>query len=52
MLEERAAHIARDLQSAQAAKDQADAGMQQAEAATSRARAEAQAGINAAFPGK
>jgi F-type H+-transporting ATPase subunit b len=49
VLEERAGHIARDLESAQAAKTRADAGMVEAETATAKARAEAQAGINAAL---
>ena len=49
VLEERAAHIARDLQTAQASKTQADAGMAEAVTATAKARSEAQAAINAAL---
>jgi F-type H+-transporting ATPase subunit b len=49
VLEERASHIARDLESAQAAKASADAGMAEAETATQKARAEAQTAINAAL---
>jgi F-type H+-transporting ATPase subunit b len=49
VLEERATHIARDLESAQQAKDRADTGMREAETATAKARAEAQAAINAAL---
>jgi F-type H+-transporting ATPase subunit b len=49
VLEERATHIARDLESAQQAKERADAGMSEAETATAKARAEAQAAINAAL---
>ena len=48
VLEERASHIARDLDSARAAKATADAGLADASAATAKARAEAQASINAA----
>jgi F-type H+-transporting ATPase subunit b len=48
VLEQRAQHIARDLESAQAAKARADAGMTDAAEATARARAEAQAAIAAA----
>jgi F-type H+-transporting ATPase subunit b len=49
VLEERAAHIARDLDGARAAKTSADAGMAEASAATDKARTEAQAAINAAL---
>jgi F-type H+-transporting ATPase subunit b len=49
VLEERASHIARDLEGAQAAKTRADADMAEAVAATAKARAEAQAAINAAL---
>ena len=49
VLEERAAHIARDLQTAQAAKTKADAGMTEATAAIAQARSEAQTAINAAL---
>jgi F-type H+-transporting ATPase subunit b len=48
VLEERAGHIARDLESAHAAKARADAGSAEAATATARARAEAQGAINAA----
>ena len=48
VLEERAGHIARDLAGAQAAKVSADSGMEDAMAATAKARADAQAAINAA----
>lgn len=49
VLEERAAHIARDLEGAQAAKERADVGMAEADAATAKARAESQAAINNAL---
>ncbi len=49
VLEERATHIARDLESAQQAKAQADAGQAEAASATAKARSEAQAAINAAL---
>ena len=49
VLEERAARIARDLETAQASKLQADAGMDEAAAAIAKARAEAQTAINAAL---
>jgi F-type H+-transporting ATPase subunit b len=49
VLEERAAKIAKDLDEARAAKLNADADMAEAEQATAKARAEAQAAINAAL---
>ena len=49
VLEERAAHIARDLEAAQLSKVQADAGMAEATAAIDKARNEAHAAINAAL---
>jgi F-type H+-transporting ATPase subunit b len=49
VLEERATTIAKDLDEARAAKARADAGMTEAEQATAKARAEAQAAINAAL---
>jgi len=49
VLEERAAKISKDLDDARAAKASADAGMAEAEQATAKARAEAQAAINAAL---
>ncbi len=49
VLEERAAHIANDLEAAQVSKVAADAGMAEASAAIAKARAEAQAAINAAL---
>ena len=49
VLEERAAHIANDLEAAQESKLAADAGMAQATAAIARARSEAQTAINAAL---
>jgi len=49
VLEERAAHIARDLESARAAKAKADSGMAEATDAVGKARAEAQTAINAAL---
>jgi F-type H+-transporting ATPase subunit b len=49
VLEERAAKIAKDLDEARAAKAGADEGMRQADQATAKAHAEAQAAINAAL---
>jgi F-type H+-transporting ATPase subunit b len=49
VLEERAAHIARDLEAARASKERADAGMADATQATARARSEAQAAVAAAL---
>jgi F-type H+-transporting ATPase subunit b len=49
VLEERATKIAKDLNEARAAKSSADAGMAEADRATAKARAEAQAAINAAL---
>jgi F-type H+-transporting ATPase subunit b len=49
VLEERASKIAKDLEEARAAKASADAGMTEAEQATAKARAEAQAAITAAL---
>lgn len=49
VLEERASHIARDLEGARDAKLRADAGIAEAATATAKARAEAQAAINAAL---
>jgi F-type H+-transporting ATPase subunit b len=49
VLEERATHIARDLETAQSSKVKADAGMAESAAATAKARSEAQAAINAAL---
>jgi F-type H+-transporting ATPase subunit b len=49
VLEERASKIAKDLNEARAAKASADAGMAEADQATAKARAEAQAAINAAL---
>lgn len=49
VLEQRASHIARDLQSAQEAKKQADAAVAEVTAATARARAEAHTAINTAL---
>ncbi len=49
VLEERAAHIARDLEAAQASKAQADSGMAEATAAIAKARNEAQTAINSAL---
>ena len=49
VLEERAARIAKDLDEARAAKTNADAGMAEADQAPAKARAEAQAAINAAL---
>jgi F-type H+-transporting ATPase subunit b len=48
VLEERAAMISKDLEEARAAKARADAGMEEADQATAKARAEAQAAITAA----
>jgi F-type H+-transporting ATPase subunit b len=48
VLEERADKIAADLETARASKASADAGMAEAQAATLKARAEAQSAINAA----
>src|SRR6185312_16397439 len=48
VLEERARHIARDLAGAEAAKANADTGVEEAMAATAKARADAQAAIAAA----
>ena len=49
MLEERARHIASDLETAQASKARADEAAKQVAEATARARAEAQAAINVAL---
>lgn len=49
VLEERATTISKDLNEARAAKARADAGMAEADQATAKARAEAQAAINAAL---
>jgi F-type H+-transporting ATPase subunit b len=49
VLEERAATISKDLDEARAAQVGADAGMAEANEATAKARAEAQAAINAAL---
>lgn len=49
VLEERATRIAKDLDEAHAAKASADVGMTEADQATAKARAEAQAAINAAL---
>ncbi|HTW70630.1 MAG TPA: F0F1 ATP synthase subunit B' [Acetobacteraceae bacterium] len=49
VLEERANHIARDLQNAQDAKDKSDKAAAEVAAATAKARSEAQAAINAAL---
>lgn len=49
VLEQRSNQIARDLESAQAAKTQSDAAVAEVTAATVRARAEAQAAVNAAL---
>jgi F-type H+-transporting ATPase subunit b len=49
VLEERGTKIAKDLNEARAAKASADAGMAEADQATAKARAEAQAAINAAL---
>jgi len=49
VLDERTAHIERDLDGARTAKANADAGIEQATQATAKARAESQAAINAAL---
>jgi len=49
VIEERARHIASDLETAQAAKTRADEAARHVAEATARARAEAQAAINAAL---
>jgi F-type H+-transporting ATPase subunit b len=49
VIDERARHIASDLEAAQASKARADAAAQEMAAATVRARAEAQAAISAAL---
>jgi F-type H+-transporting ATPase subunit b len=49
VLEERAQHIAADLETARASKTRADAAANEVAEATARARAEAQAAINAAL---
>lgn len=49
VIEERARHIASDLETAQAAKARSDEAAKQVAEATARARAEAQASINAAL---
>ena len=49
VLEERAAKIFKDLDEARAAKASADAGMAEADQATTKAKAEAQSAINAAL---
>ncbi len=49
VLEERANHIARDLENAQRAKEKSDAAAVEVAQATAKARAEAQAAINAAL---
>jgi F-type H+-transporting ATPase subunit b len=49
VLEERANHIARDLENAQQAKNKSDAAAAEVTEATAKARAEAQAAINAAL---
>jgi F-type H+-transporting ATPase subunit b len=49
VLEERAAHIGRDLEGARAAKASADAGIAEAEQAVAAARAEAQAAVKVAL---
>ncbi len=49
VLEQRASHISRDLESAQQAKTQSDAAVAEVTAAIARARAEAHAAINAAL---
>lgn len=49
VIEERAQHIAADLETAQAAKARSDEAAKQVAEATTRARAEAQASINAAL---
>src|ERR1700722_18415962 len=49
VLEERATKIAKDLDEARAAKASADAGMREADEATAKAHAQAQAAINASL---
>jgi F-type H+-transporting ATPase subunit b len=49
VIEQRAQHIAADLETARASKAQADAAAREVAEATARARAEAQAAINAAL---
>src|SRR5579871_1371583 len=49
VIEERARHIAADLETAQAAKTRSDEAAKQVADATAKARAEAQAAINAAL---
>ncbi len=49
VLEERASHIARDLEAARASKEKADSGMAEATQAIARARSEAQTAVNAAL---
>jgi len=49
VLEQRASHIARDLESAQQAKTRSDAAVAEVTAAIARARAESHAAINAAL---
>jgi F-type H+-transporting ATPase subunit b len=49
VLDERAAHIGRDLESARSAKASADTGIEEARQAIARARAEAQTAISAAL---
>lgn len=49
VIEQRARHIASDLETAQASKARADAAAKEVAEATARARAEAQAAINAAL---
>ncbi len=49
VIEERARHIAADLETARASKTRADEAAQEVAEATARARAEAQAAINAAL---
>jgi F-type H+-transporting ATPase subunit b len=49
VIEQRARHIAADLETAQAAKARSDAAAREVAEATARARAEAQAAINAAL---
>jgi F-type H+-transporting ATPase subunit b len=49
VLDERAAHIGRDLEGARAAKSSADAGVEEARLAVAQARGEAQAAVSAAL---
>jgi F-type H+-transporting ATPase subunit b len=49
VLEERAAHIAADLESAQSAKNRSDSAIEDVNAATAKARADAQAAISKAL---